>query len=490
LNRSLICRILIIFLFLLSACQLQNPVEKSNNSASSSPAGNESFIPDQADSLCEAALNSQIITGAFSPPIRTLVKKLYQDGTWTNDPNSMMVPHIEPMKDTSEVSSILCISENRSSEITYPDNRIGYKLHWDARVILYPSGQTVGSNSFEGDAPPDLETYEYMKDYIEENEVYGDSPSGRLLEWLFPLLDGLKIYANGTPIFKVDLSPRGDTLAIGGSSNLVTLLNYKSGMILKQISLPTVSVSGLAFSPDGASLALPGDAIYKNEPIQLWNTTTYTSGRSFFADQYLDVNSMAFSPDGSMLATGSYDGTIYVWDQVTGNILRSLKGHTDMIQDLAFSPDSHQLVSGCFDGSVILWDTNSGIKMRSFDGHTDSVDGVAFSPDGAMIATGSMDNSVILWDAATGKQVKKIIPEDNEYSTAFSVSCVAFSPDGTLVAFADPLVIKLWNIDKKSIVASFSGHTGAVSSIVFSPDGGKLISGSIDTTVMVWDVRQ
>jgi WD40 repeat protein len=158
---------------------------------------------------------------------------------------------------------------------------------------------------------------------------------------------------------------------------------------------------------------------------------------------YGPVSSVAFSPDGRLLASGSDDQTVILWDVRTGERVRTLTGHTGPVRSVAFSPDGRLLASGSEDQTVILWDVGTGERVRTLTGHTGPVRSVAFSPDGRLLASGS-------WD------------QDGD-----PVGCAHRG------AGADP----------------GTGHTDAVRSVAFSPDGRLLASGSEDQTVILWDVR-
>src|SRR5262245_16852062 len=93
------------------------------------------------------------------------------------------------------------------------------------------------------------------------------------------------------------------------------------------------------------------------------------------------VYSVAFSPDGKVLATGSFDNTVKLWDFATGKELHTLKGHTNQVYCVAFSPDGNLLASASQDKTIRLWDPKSGKFLRELKGHGDIVDTVAFSPD-------------------------------------------------------------------------------------------------------------
>jgi WD40 repeat protein len=114
------------------------------------------------------------------------------------------------------------------------------------------------------------------------------------------------------------------------------------------------------------------------------------------------VNAVAFSPDGKVLASGSYDETVQLWDATTGAWKQTLEGHSDCVKAVAFSPDGKVLASASDDNTVRLWDATTGAWKHTLEGHMDSVNAVAFSPDGKVLASASGDKTVRLWNATTG----------------------------------------------------------------------------------------
>ncbi|MHC5830424.1 MAG: WD40 repeat domain-containing protein, partial [Nostoc sp.] len=113
------------------------------------------------------------------------------------------------------------------------------------------------------------------------------------------------------------------------------------------------------------------------------------------------VWSIAFNPDGEMIVSSSEDHTVKLWDTVTGQCIRTLKGYTNAFRLIAFSPDGKTWVSGSGDRHGRLWNVEAGVCLKTLPGHTSLVVSVAFSPNGKTLASGS--TSVKLWDSSTGK---------------------------------------------------------------------------------------
>jgi hypothetical protein len=107
---------------------------------------------------------------------------------------------------------------------------------------------------------------------------------------------------------------------------------------------------------------------------------------------------VAFNLGGGILASGSLDQTVRLWDAATRTHLRTIEGHTNYVLSVAFSPDGGTLASGSQDAAARLWDAATGDSVQSLEGHTNYVTGVAFGPDGRSLASGSWDGTVLLWN--------------------------------------------------------------------------------------------
>ena len=222
------------------------------------------------------------------------------------------------------------------------------------------------------------------------------------------------------------------------------------------------------------------------DKVHLFKQYTNDTVTSRFNVDGHGVHSVAFSPvDATLLATGSWDGTVKLWDVVTERDIATLRVHTAGITSVAFSPiDATLLATGSKDWTVKLWDVETERNIATLKEHTDAVTSVAFSSDGSTLATGSWDRTVKLWDVATRQNIATL----KEHTDA--VNSVAFSSDGsTLAAGLWDRTVKLWDVATRQNIATLKGHTGPVNSVAFSSDGSTLATtGLWDRTVKLWNI--
>ncbi|CAG8888404.1 unnamed protein product [Penicillium egyptiacum] len=237
------------------------------------------------------------------------------------------------------------------------------------------------------------------------------------------------------------------------------------------------SVQSVAFSPDSQLLASGSD----DKTIRLWDTATGALQQTL--EGHTDsVQSVTFSPDGRLLASSSDDKTIRLWKTATGALQQTLKGHTDSVQSVAFSPDSRLLASSSDDKTILLWNIAIGALQQTLEGHIDWVQSVIFSPDGRLLASSSDDETILLWNTATGALQQTLKGHTD------SVQSVVFSPDGQLLASSSyDETVRLWDTATGALQQTLEGHTDSVQSVVFSPNGQLLASSSDDKTIRLWD---
>jgi WD40 repeat protein/uncharacterized caspase-like protein len=200
------------------------------------------------------------------------------------------------------------------------------------------------------------------------------------------------------------------------------------------------------------------------------------------------ISEIVYSPDGKLIASGSWDRTIKLWDAETGKLIDTLIGHQDGINSITFSPDSQTLISGSEDKTIKIWNISDRPKLiKTLTGHTDSVKAVAVSPDGKLIASAGYDNTIKLW-TIDGKLLQTIKAHN------LAVTSLAITPDSeTLVSASWDNSVKLWSVKdagkSSELLHTLTGHQDGITTISLNSDGSVLASGSGDRTIKLWDTK-
>ncbi|MDQ1022850.1 WD40 repeat protein [Streptomyces umbrinus] len=304
----------------------------------------------------------------------------------------------------------------------------------------------------------------------------------------------LSLLIQAGEITALAFSPDGRTLAGGIQDGTILLWDPENGHPATLLTdARRITPIEVAFHPDGTTLADARDAVHLWDLASGRTTATLTLARSSAVDWAWCV---AFSPDGALLASGHSFDYVRLWDVASRSNVAILHGHSAFVLSVAFSPDGRLLASGSNDASVRLWNIARRSSAATLTGHTSTVHSVAFSPDGTMLASSSYDRTIRLWDVSSARTIAVL---KGHTSAAMSV---AFSPDGRMLAsggasasaafgkdYPDDHTVRLWDVARRTKIATLTGHTGTVRSVVFSPDGSTLASGSHDGTVRLWRIN-
>ncbi len=270
-------------------------------------------------------------------------------------------------------------------------------------------------------------------------------------------------------------APDGKTLV--SLDDIVRIWDVTTRKLLNTLSEKR-SIVSVAYSPDGLTLAC---GTYNNT-ILLFQTDTWQHTITLEGHTG-SVTTVAFSHDGKTLASGG-DNTIRLWDPMTGEQLHKLKGHKDSVHDITFSPNNSTLASGGGDGTIRFWDVVTGKLLNTIETDpNESIDSVTFSSDGSTLTcTGENgDKGIRFRDVSTGELLRTIDVDAGAFS-------VVYSPDGKTIASGGMGELSIWDVATGEILKTFSGHIDPVYSVAYSPDGCTLASGCRDSTVILWDL--
>ena len=184
-----------------------------------------------------------------------------------------------------------------------------------------------------------------------------------------------------------------------------------------------------------------------------------------------------------MLAAAGFDDKVRIFDADQGRLLRELAAPGSDIRAICFSPDGTRLAAAGRAGLVRIWQADTGQPVADVQVSARRICALAYSPDGKFLAVGGQQRVVRLLDAASGKPVADLPERPGE------VLALCFCGPDLLASAGSGNVIHLWDLSTRQERCRLVGHTGSVTTLVFHRDAATLISGSYDTTVRLWDVK-
>jgi WD40 repeat protein len=338
--------------------------------------------------------------------------------------------------------------------------------------------------------------------------------------WKQSHLERFVLRASTSLVYSVAFSPDGRQLVTGDADGSVRVWSAATGQaeatLTRGGSVFTVRYTStgdlLAVGTQGEQARLWGGAnaslsIAALKGAASYRTTACSARRFVVADEntarVLEIGTpagavttidcgqrigcLALSPDSRFLAVGVEDGSVQVWDLITGKRTRRLAGHGGFLDAIAFSPDGRLLVAGSGNKAAYLWDVATGRDVGRFSGHLGAVTAVAVSSDDRWLATGGEDQSVRVWDIQTGETVEML---DGHRS---SVSSVAFSPDGRWLASGSfDHTARVWNLAAKQETLKIRPFPDHLWRGLFAPGGERLAArytyaGDSGNTAQLWD---
>jgi WD40 repeat protein len=345
-------------------------------------------------------------------------------------------------------------------------------------------------------------------------------------------------------VSNMSVSPDGKVLTTRGLDNTVRQWDMTTGKELRQFKVATAG--NAVFSSDGKVLACGA-----LNAVQLWDVDAGKELRSIaiqgqpqFGNMVAGSGGLALSADGKTLAVKGFDAAIRLYDTATGKELNPIQ---EQVADpnnkeaifiasgamygsrpvLAFSPDSSLIATvgapavNNANGIVVgrpgmagpgnmirLWSVAMGKQVRQFETVQKGISALTFAPDGRTIITANSDNTISVWETVTGKECLVIKlkadagaqqPNPAQPQQAFiamqrgfggTANTIAVSADGRSLAVGSEQTLRLFDLANGKELGEFKGHQGALMNVIFAADNQTVITGSADTTAVVWDGKR
>jgi WD40 repeat protein/tRNA A-37 threonylcarbamoyl transferase component Bud32 len=365
---------------------------------------------------------------------------------------------------------------------------LGYHSNTVTAVTISPDGRFVVSASHDHSiqvwnlanrsrlAVLDFGSSVVSSAYSPSGEFFAAGGVGTLKLWRAKTFEEVETLRTGQTIRSIAFSPDGTRIACY-SGNAIHIWNL---MTMQKIAAFPVELSGgllgaVVYSPDGSSVAVGG----RSGRIRVLDSSTGVERKSF-PGHTNSITALAFTSDGKALLSAGWDNVARRWDINSGTQEFVFAGHTTEVTALSVSSDNQRVVTGGIDQTIRIWSAESGEHLAKLRGHLGGVTAVALSPDGRIIVTGGKDETVRIWNAHSKSAPDYKIPPDVQH--------VAISPDGKTFALnARNGKIRLKEVQKWEASRELEGQDTEATALAFSPSRNVLAVGDRVGQVRLWN---
>ncbi len=289
-------------------------------------------------------------------------------------------------------------------------------------------------------------------------------------------------YPRPLPVTAIAISPDGTQFATSGYHE-VLLWNSADARLLQRIGNVAERIYDLEFHPDGRRLAVAAGSPGRLGEVKVIDAVdgTMLADLVTLGDVVLGV---AFSPDGDQLAAAAADRTIRLFDVTTGEPQHVIEDHADWVMSVAFSPDGTKLASASRDKTAKVFDTSLGEALLTFNGHGDIVYDVGFLADGQRMVSCGRDRKLRLWNTETGDEQRAMAGWEGD------ILQLEVLPDDHVLACSSDQTVRRFNVSDGSPVQTYNGHRDWVYAIAAHPESSRLIAGSYNGEVRIWNLAR
>lgn len=328
----------------------------------------------------------------------------------------------------------------------------------------------------KADPLPDSET-ELIQRWIREGAEYdGGSPDRPLVELVRHTMlgDPPRVYRRPLPAAALAFSPDGRQIAVGGYHE-VTIWSIPDGFLATRLAGLPEKITSIVWHPTLPLLAIAGGT-----PMQ-WGTVALVdpagiNGTQILCDLPDTALSVAFSPDGTLLAAGSADRTVRVFDAISARQTRVVKAHADWVQNVSFDHNSRQVLSASKDRTARVIDATKGEVTASYTSHETPLLAAVFSPDGREAWTLARGGILDRWDAGNGERKGEVKSADLQQITMTPAGLVATTATGSL---------RLYPPTSEKLARTFDLPERSPASCVASADGTMIAIGGFDGKITI-----
>ncbi len=334
----------------------------------------------------------------------------------------------------------------------------------------------------------------------------------------------LTLAGHGGRVRGLDISPDGKLVATGSRDGTARVWDALTGAELQQLPFQNGEVQFVAFSPDGKWLASGGSQLLVIYEVGTWQPVAVSKPRTDF-ESYGDLWCGGFSPDSRRLFCGGFDGSVMVFDALSGLLKRKFPTHKGTIKSICVTADGKQVVTGSWDQTIKFTEIETGHVKHELHGHSSQIHGMALSPDQSTLATASADFTASLWRMSDiigqtpfndvpstacdispdgGKMLTVSLSDDKgvyslfnlaDGTTAFrpvqeeSAAAIRLSPDGTRFATSHTSgKLLIFRTDTGTVERRIQAFEGTSYDLAFSPDGKTIAILGPDGLAKTFDV--